>query len=176
MYLNPLDQFVNRTLKAPVYVRYVDDFLLFGDSRQRLGEMRERIADFLCGLRLRMHPAKSRVYRTREGVTFLGWRVFPERARLVRDNVIRFRRKLHDLRNEFNAGETEWEDVDMRVRAWIAHAAHGETWRLREHVFGQCAFRRGVRPQAAALGSTTILGTFAALTATGTSPATGTTT
>lgn len=147
-----------------------------GGQERKLAETRIPAFGAMGGLRLRMHPAKSRVYRAREGVTFLGWRIFPERARLVRDNVIRFRRKLCRLRTEFNAGETEWEDVDMRVRAWIAHAAHGETWRLREHVFGQYAFRRGVRPQAAAPGSTSFRGTSAALFASGSSPTSGTVT
>jgi len=146
VYLNPLDQFINRTLRPAVYVRYVDDFLLFGAGKGELAEMQQAIAEFLDGLRLRMHSGKSRAYRVSEGVTFLGWRVFPDRARLVRDNVVRFRRKLCGLRDEYNAGAAEWREVDTRVRAWIAHAAHGETWGLREQVFGQCAFRRGVRP------------------------------
>jgi hypothetical protein len=93
-------------------------------------------------LRLTIHPGKSRVYRTRDGVTFLGWRLFPERARLVRPNVVRFRRRLRALARAFAAGEMDWDDVKPRVQAWIAHAAHGETWRLRRQIFSQCAFQR----------------------------------
>lgn len=142
VYLNPLDHFVRRTLKPAVYVRYVDDFLLFGDDKRELGAMRERVEEFLAGLRLCIHSRKSRVYRTSEGVTFLGWRIFPGRARLVRENVVRFRRRLRRLQQDFGTGRMGWAGVSQRVRAWIAHAEHGDTWRLREQIFGQCAFKR----------------------------------
>lgn len=142
VYLNPLDHFVNRVLKPSVYVRYVDDFVLFGDSRSGLRDMLVEIEERLEMLRLRVHQGKSRVYQAAAGVTFLGWRIFPDRARLARGNVQRFRRRLAWMREEHDAGRMRWEDMDMRVRAWIAHAAHGETWKLREQVFGRVAFRR----------------------------------
>ncbi len=136
--LDPLDQFVNRILKPRCYVRYVDDFLLFGDSKEELRQMRDEIVILLANLRLAIHPQKSRVYRSSEGVTFLGWRIFPERMRLVRENVIRFRRKMRVLLRDERQGEAEWDEITQRVRAWIAHAA---TWRLRDKVFGEFAFR-----------------------------------
>ena len=143
VYLNPLDQFLNRHHQAFPYVRYVDDFLLFGDSKIELQCARREIVRVLGGLRLDIHPRKSRVYRTREGVTFLGWRLYPEKIRLVRANVVRFRRKLRELQCGMAEGRMGWDEVNQRIRAWIAHAAHGDTWRLREQVFGQFAFRKG---------------------------------
>jgi retron-type reverse transcriptase len=143
VYLDPLDQAVNRQLRPPVYARYVDDFVLFGDSKEVLAGARRCIEDELCRLRLSMHPGKSRVYRTAEGFTFLGWRIFPEHTRLVRGNVIRFRRRLRGLAAEFACGAIGWEEVQLRVRAWIAHAAHGDTWGLRHEVLGQYAFAKG---------------------------------
>ncbi len=104
VYLNPLDQYVNRELRPACYIRYVDDFLLFGDSKAKLAEMRCAVEDFLEGLRLLVHERKSRVYRCADGVAFLGWRLFPERSRLVRDNVVRFRRRLRHLERAFREG------------------------------------------------------------------------
>jgi len=135
VYLNPLDHFVRRILKTDLYVRYVDDFVLFSDDKGQLNEKRERIAEFLCGLRLRIHPGKSRVYRTSDGITFLGWRIFPERTRLVRENVVRFRRRLETIRESYNEGRIGLAEVRQRIRAWIAHAAFGNTWKLRQQIF-----------------------------------------
>jgi retron-type reverse transcriptase len=140
VYLNPMDQFVLRELQPGVYVRYVDDFLLFGDEKKSLGEMRIRLMEFLCGQRLRIHPRKSRVYRTRDGVTFLGWRVFPGRLRLVRRNVVRWRRKLRAMQEEYDEGRMTVQEITSRVRAWIAHAQHGRTWKLREQLFEDYSF------------------------------------
>jgi RNA-directed DNA polymerase len=143
VYLNPLDHFITRKLKPGSYIRYVDDFLLFGNSKKELACMRAAVETFLEEYRLRIHARKSRVYRASDGVTFLGWRIFPERIRLVRANVVRFRRRLRRMAGEYAAGSIDWDDMDPKVRAWIAHAAHGDTWRLREQIFGQFTFRRG---------------------------------
>lgn len=142
VYLNPLDQIVNRELRPEVYVRYVDDFLVFSSSKQRLREMRTQIENALCTLRVAIHPRKSRIYRSSDGVTFLGWRIFPEHTRLVRENVTRFRQRMRDLQAEYELGRIGWDEIRPRVRAWIAHAAHGNTWKLRREVLGQFAFRR----------------------------------
>ena len=96
----------------------------------------------LGDLRLLLHEGKTRVYRTADGVTFLGWRVFPERRRLVRPNVVRFRQRIRVLQRQYAQGEIEWKDVAARLQAWNAHAAHGDTWALREQIFSQHPFRR----------------------------------
>ena len=31
-------------------------------------------------------------------------------------------------------------DLEARVQAWIAHAEHGDTWKLREQIFEEFAF------------------------------------
>ncbi|MGH9671841.1 MAG: reverse transcriptase domain-containing protein [Bryobacteraceae bacterium] len=143
VYLNPLDHFVRRELRPGHYVRYVDDFLMFSRDAAELERMRGRISRFLCGLRLRLHDGKSRVYRTADGVAFLGWRVLPDRLRLARRNVTAFRRRLRRLQEDYAAGLAGWRDVRARIRAWIAHAEHGDTWQLRRRVLGEYKFRRG---------------------------------
>jgi retron-type reverse transcriptase len=140
VYLNGLDQLVLRELRPGHYVRYVDDFLLFDDEKRQLGEMRARVEDFLGGLRLRIHARKSRVYRAKDGVTFLGWRVFPTRLGLVRSNVVDWRRRLKAMSKAYRAGIMRLNEATIRVRAWIAHAEHGNTWKLRAQLFDEGAF------------------------------------
>ena len=141
VYLNPLDHFVLRELKPARYMRYVDDFLLFSDDKDELRRAARRIEEFLGSqLRLRLHERKLQVRRCADGVTFLGWRLMPGRARLVRGNVVRIRRRLRSLTADYHAGRIEFEDVEQVVQAWLGHAAFGNTWRLRAcgvlHRFG----------------------------------------
>jgi RNA-directed DNA polymerase len=149
VYLNPLDQFVERQLQPCVYARYADDFVLFGDDKRELHAMRVEIERFLAGLRLRIHPGKSRVYRSCDGISFLGWRLFRERRRLAAGNVKRFRARLREMQAGYRDGDLEIDQISERIRAWIAHAAHGNTYRLREALLGQFAFVRGPEPEAA---------------------------
>lgn len=143
LYLNPLDQYVNRVLRPACYIRYVDDFLLFDQSQAKLAEMRFAMEELLAELRLRMHERKSRVYRCADGVTFLGWRVFPRRTRLVRENVVRFRRRLREMQRAFGEGRTTRQEVRARIHSWIGHAAAGDTWRLRQQLFAQFTLLKG---------------------------------
>ena len=56
VYLDGLDHFCKEVLRARGYLRYVDDFALFDDDADRLEEWRRRIARYLEGRRLRLHP------------------------------------------------------------------------------------------------------------------------
>ena len=105
VYLNDLDQFVLRELRPRAYCRYVDDFLLFHEDKSFLADARQRVESRLAELRLLLHPGKSRVYRCADGVTFLGWRLFPDHARLVRGNVVRFRRRIKALKERLTVAK-----------------------------------------------------------------------
>lgn len=76
LYLDGLDHFVKRELKVRGYLRYLDDFVLFGDDAGRLREARERIVEWLWEeRRLRPNPKRWNVHGTDEPSTFLGYRV-----------------------------------------------------------------------------------------------------
>ena len=62
-YLNELDQFIKRQLRCRAYLRDVDDFLLFSDSKRQLWAWRQAIINFLAHLRLTVHERSSTVYR-----------------------------------------------------------------------------------------------------------------
>lgn len=141
VYLNPLDHFALRELRPVLYLRYVDDFVLFGDDKRELGVMADRIREFLQGLRLGPHERKFRVYRCDEGLTLLGWRLLPGQARLARANVIRMRRRLKKMAAWYHSGRLRFEEMQCRVQAWLGHAAFGDTWRLRQNLFAQVILR-----------------------------------
>ena len=145
VYLNPMDHMIVRNLRPGAYARYVDDFLLFSDNKEKLHEMHRRISEFLDGFRLTLHPGKGRVYWCRDGFPFLGFRLFPTHARLVRPNVVRFRRRLRRLHADYHAGLVDKQTVNQSVRAWIGHAMHADSWRLREQIFEAFPFLAGNR-------------------------------
>ena len=183
LYLDCMDHFVKEVLHAKGYVRYVDDFVLFHDDRERLEEWRGRLTRFLEGRRLRLHPRKTMLQATSAPATFLGFVLLPGgRRRLPDDNVRRFRNRLRGLRDRRRHGTVAEDEVRRRVQSWIAHAEHADTWRLRQTIFRDGWFdpSRGPGPPpdafCAAVPGTTNRGTSAPRTATGTTPTTATTT
>ncbi|MDP2866017.1 MAG: reverse transcriptase/maturase family protein, partial [Elusimicrobiota bacterium] len=62
IYLTKLDYFVKQELRWKPYLRYMDDFLLFGPEKKELRLILSRIEAFLAEiLRLRVHPKKRTV-------------------------------------------------------------------------------------------------------------------
>jgi len=39
------------------------------------------------------------------------------------------------LRDRWRAGNVERQIIEQHIGAWIAHAAHADTWRLRHAIF-----------------------------------------
>jgi hypothetical protein len=136
VYLHELDTFVNQELRAGAYVRYADDTLLFGDDKAQLHAWRAAIGSLLARLRLVLHDRKTQIYPTATGTPFLGFRLYPECRRLKRPNVIRFKRRMRRLFAHFADGHIPMDRVHASINGWVAHAAHGSTYRLREQLLG----------------------------------------
>jgi len=135
IYLDGLDHFVKEILRAP-YLRYVDDFVLFNNDVKQLKQWRERIVRYLEGRRLLLHPTKTFIHDVRVATPFLGFVLeFGGGRRLPEDNVRRFRNRLRGLRTRWLAGHVTQTTVEQHLRAWIAHARHADTFRLRRAIF-----------------------------------------
>lgn len=142
VYLDPLDHFVKERLRLPGYVRYVDDFVCFADSRDELRHARREIAAFLATLRLKVHPTKDVIFPARQGIRFVGYRVWGSHVKLVAENVYRFRRRLRGLQRRYARYEINWKTAVAPVASWIGHAMQADTFTLRERLFLEHRFRR----------------------------------
>ncbi len=142
VYLNELDYFVKFELRHPYYIRYCDDFVLFGQAKRELHQVKEEIARFLERLRLRLHPKKTLVQPVDIGTDFLGYRHYPTHIRVRKDNVKRFVHRLQKKQRLYQQGMIHARDIQPSVQSWIAHARHANSYRLRQDVFDQLVFRR----------------------------------
>lgn len=134
-YLNPFDWFVARELGCPGYIRYVDDFALFADSKKLLHLWKREIVQRLAKMQLRVHESRAQVYPTGQGIPWLGWIVFPTHRRLKRRNAINFQRRLGGRLDDYRAGKISFAELDASVQGWINHVRYGDTWGLRRALF-----------------------------------------
>jgi len=142
VYLDPLDHFVKEHLRFKGYVRYVDDFLLFSDDKRKLAETRAQIGQFLTTLRLKLHPRKDTIFPVKEGIRFLGYRVFPTHRFLVKENVWRFLRRVRRMQEDYRDGKTTLLEIKQRLMSWSGHARQADTHRLRTYLFDTISFQR----------------------------------
>jgi RNA-directed DNA polymerase len=137
VYLNNFDHFVKRDLKCPAYLRYVDDFLLFGDDKRVLLDWRAAIIEKMAALRLTLHEERAQVFPTETGIPFLGFRVYPDHRLVKRRKVVHFRRKLRRQLEEYSTGGVSISKLNASIQGWVNHVRYGDTWGLRKAVLGE---------------------------------------
>ncbi len=126
IYLTEFDHWVKETIGCSGYVRYVDDFLLFADGKAQLAEWRAAIIRQLAEHRLHLNERKSRPFPTRNGVTFLGQRVWPWKRRLCRQNVADARRRLRWNVRQYKRGCLSKDALLCRWNSWRSHATQSD--------------------------------------------------
>lgn len=75
-----------------------------------------------------------------QGINALGYRIWPTNKLLRRRAIVMFRR---DMRRLIRGGEEGWAGTDQvtdKVKAFVAHAKYGDTWRLRKKLFSTGCF------------------------------------
>ncbi|MBI2930136.1 MAG: group II intron reverse transcriptase domain-containing protein [Planctomycetes bacterium] len=137
VYLDSFDHWMKETLKRRFYLRYVDDFIVLGDSARELAEVRDAASERLATLGLKLHARKRRIFPVREGCDFVGYRIFPHHRLLRRHSGFRFRRRLKGMMKAFRRGDVSALEIRSRVGSWIGHARHADTWGLRRAVLSQ---------------------------------------
>ena len=136
LYLNELDSFVKFQLREKYYLRYMDDFLLFGNDKEELWRCRREIGQFLSEhLALSLHQRKTLIFPCSAGVPWLGFRVYDKVRRISSENIRRFTRRMQHLKMRYARGEITFEELPQAVRRWINHARHGDTYCLRKRLF-----------------------------------------
>jgi len=137
VYLDQLDWFVTHRLGCKAYLRYVDDFALFADSKQQLWAWKAAVIEHLATLRLAVHERSAQVQPVKSGIPWLGFVVYPTHRLLKRRNVVRFTRRLTANRCSVRSGVLAPAQLTASVRGWVNHVCWGDTWGLRRRVLGQ---------------------------------------
>lgn len=131
VYLDPLDHFVRDQLGASAYLRYMDDVLVFGHSKARLWRVLAELRRFLRSrLLLETKESATSVAPCTEGISFLGWRVFPTVLRLGRAGAVRLARGLRSLHRLHREGHVTGGEARERVTSLVAYARQGAAHRL----------------------------------------------
>lgn len=134
-FLDEVDHYIKERLRIKHYIRYMDDFILIHKDKEYLRQCQEAIAEEVTKLGLRLHPDKTRIYPINRGIPFLGF-VFrlTKTGKVIMtiksENVKRERKKLVRLVHKAKRGELTRAQVDDCFRAWIAHAEHGNSFKL----------------------------------------------
>lgn len=138
IYLNELDHFVKEGLRQRWYARYMDDFLIIHPNKEYLKEARDTIRKFLIEkLDLNLHPRKVVIKNVKEGVPFVGYRIFYDHM-LVRGNTLtHMQRKYNKKIKLFKAGILTDKELQQTQSSLKGHLKHANTYRLSQMMFAK---------------------------------------
>jgi hypothetical protein len=130
VYLNELDHFVKENLGCPAYGRYVDDFLVFSNSKNDILRWRNGIKQFLKDkLKLTLHPRKQQIQPTRHGIPFVGYFIKPWGI-TVRRNVVKMaKNKIYRFNQENNP-----KKMIQSLNSYFGHFGKAKSAHLRKHL------------------------------------------
>lgn len=121
-YLAPVDRFIKERIRARRYLRYMDDLVLVAPDRVTAKGWLRAVCDRLGEARLTPHPDKTQVLPVENGVRFLGFRVYPHRRRILRDNLKRFTRRMRRYAAGVGRGDVALAGVNRSLDAWLGYA------------------------------------------------------
>jgi RNA-directed DNA polymerase len=124
-----------RELQCSAYLRYVDDFALFADSKAQLQTWRKRIIERLADMRLSAHSTEAQIAPCNTGIPWLGFIIFPTHRQLKRRNVVHFTQRLEHNIDAYESGLISFAELDASVQGWINHVRYADSWGLRGHIF-----------------------------------------
>ena len=135
LYLGELDHHVKERMRLKAYIRYMDDLLFFADSKSTLHQAAFEIDRFVRN-RLILEVKESSVHLTpvNEGISFLGFRIFPATIRLNHRSLRRFRIKWKAAERAYLRGETDAEQLAATATALFGHIRHADSLHLRRNL------------------------------------------
>lgn len=134
-YLSVLDHFIKEQLRIPGLVRYMDDFLIFTNSKQKLFSAIKQIECFLIE-KLALHLHDPVINHTINGIPFLGYQVQRYTFRLAQKSARRFRKKFKQAEAKLRDNEWDQREYVQHVQPLLAFIQRAETTGFREKLFG----------------------------------------
>ncbi|MBM4164781.1 MAG: RNA-dependent DNA polymerase [Lentisphaerae bacterium] len=124
-FLDGFDHQAKETMRLPGYIRYMDDMVMFAESKPECWLALEEAERWLRDERgLQLKTEATRLAPVTEGLPFLGLRIFPACWRLQRERFLRTRRRFAGRERAYTAGLLDGE----RLRACAAAADGGVRW------------------------------------------------
>lgn len=135
IYLSVFDNYMKRTLKCRRYGRYVDDFYVVSNSKERLHKIIPLAASFLSiRLGLGINQGKTIIRDSFSGVEFLGAYLKPHRRYVSNRSLSRILRKIPSVLASTDPAQ---------INSYLGILSHYNAYRITKRLFFPLHYKRG---------------------------------
>jgi len=136
IYLHELDFYVKQQLHIKYYVRYMDDFLIFSGNKHKLRVYLEQIETFLHEtLHLDLNE-KTCISSCKNGVDFVGFRIFPNYMIVKKKSLIRTKNILR----RWKSGKISDEAFAASIGSRCGHCTGSVSYKFYNDILLQALF------------------------------------
>ena len=135
--LGQLDRWLVEQRGVPGYVRYMDDFVLFGDDKATLRSWHGEVTGWLAARGMALKERATVLSPVTQGLPFLGFRVYRGLMRLRPENLRRTKARWRRRQWQHRQGVLDEARLADCMRAVLAHLDHGNTFALRRAWFAK---------------------------------------
>jgi retron-type reverse transcriptase len=123
--LHEADHHCKNVMGIKFYVRYMDDIIILGSSKSYLKAILEDIRYFLTtSLELTLNP-KTGVGRCKDGIEFVGFRVWRNLRMIKKQSLARMKKKLHAFKND----RISSKKFMASLGSWMGHSVNTSSYR-----------------------------------------------
>lgn len=133
-YLAFCDRFIKEELKIKGFARYMDDFVIWDNSKEKLKKAYEEIKCF-CDTNLKIEVKPSFVAPSKNGVPFLGFLIKPCGIYLQHKTKKRFKKKVHKYTKEFFDKKWSEDEYGERMQTVISWTYLAKARNYRRNLF-----------------------------------------
>ena len=134
IFLTEMDHYIKEKLQLKGYCRYMDDFILFGNSQQELKNKLKLLEQYIYNkLNLQLHiPVFNKVSN---GVPFLGFRVYSYKIKLLKKTKLNFRNKLKIYCKKLEENEIDTSEFKQSMFSVLGHVYRANSYK---YIESQC--------------------------------------
>lgn len=140
-YLSGIDHYAKERMHIPVYVRYMDDIMAFGEDGEVLKAQIKAIQDE-ADARLQLTMKPPLIQTTEKPTAFLGYRLSKYKVGLTQRSKRRFARKYVSATKAMEYAEWSEREVQAHILPLFAFARHAYTKQYRKEIIDRVASRR----------------------------------
>ena len=118
--LQDLDHYIKEKLKAPYYIRYMDDMLIFHRNKKELRKIKNEIEVFLEKESLKLKENWQLFKTDSRPVDFIGYRYYRGHTTLRKSNFLRIKRRIKKV---YKKGKINYADASCIISyyGWLKH-------------------------------------------------------
>ena len=144
VYGNKLDKFCKHVLHIPLFIRYMDDFIILTDNMEQLKEWVKQIEEFLeMEMLLHINP-KSTILYAKNGIDFCGFIHYADHKKVRKQSL----RRLKKAVKSYELGEIEKDAFTRQYESRLGHMGHADTYHITKAVEYELMFWEWERMEA----------------------------